>query len=90
MGEIRKKAVLISATFIVALMFIIPANGRISSYTGEPAFGAPSEMAGASYNVDRGERQRRIIARRRWWHAHRVHRARVWRRHERREHRIRR
>ena len=90
MGEIRKKAAFIAATFIVALMFIIPANGRTSNNSSGPATSLNSTIAGTAYTVDRPERGRRIIARRRWWHARRVHRARAWRYHERREHRFRR
>jgi hypothetical protein len=90
MGGIRKKAVLIAATFIVALMFIIPATGRTSNNSSEPASMVSSMIVGTGYSVDRPERRRMIIARRRWWHARRVHRARMWRRHERREHRFRR
>src|SRR5712692_8002592 len=90
MGEIGKKAVLIMATFVVALMFIIPAAGWTSS--GPREAGSSLTTAGTGSGMGQPGRRRRLIIRRHRfhrWHARRVHRARVWRRErrERREHR---
>jgi hypothetical protein len=66
-------------------MFIIPASGRASGNPG--GLGLNSLTPAASFSMDRDDRiRRRRIARSRWWHARRVHRAPVWRRREWREH----
>jgi len=82
MGEIGKKAILITATIIVALMFIIPASGRAPRNSAESF--SRSSVPAAGSGAELPPRRRRMLARRRW---RRVHRARAWRRHERFERR---
>jgi hypothetical protein len=85
MVEIGKKAVLIIATVIVALMFIIPASARVLPTSSQPALSLNVPVATTASSIDPPGRRRRIAWRR--WHYHRVHRARAWRRHERFERR---